>query len=156
MADGGILMGGEELSEDENGLPGGALEANAISLKTLTPSRYVKIHNIWNRDFDLPEDARKELEEDFTQEMHKVTKFKSLVVVTSELSKLGAERGSIFVEFWNVKTAQQGVKSVKGRIYDGCEIKTCYIDEELYSKYFFPQGLAVDKDEEKEADNASE
>ena len=106
MADGGILMGGEELSEDENGLPGGALEANAISLKTLTPSRYVKIHNIWNRDFDLPEDARKELEEDFTQEMHKVTKFKSLVVVTSELSKLGAERGSIFVEFWNVKTAQ--------------------------------------------------
>ena len=52
--------------------------------------------------------------------------------------KLGAELGSIFIEFWNDKTSQQGVKKVKGRIYDGCEIKTCYIEEGLYREHFFP------------------
>ena len=30
------------------------------------------------------------------------------------------------------------MKKVKGRIYDGCEIKTCYIDENLYREHFFP------------------
>jgi len=41
--DGGIEP---ELSEDDTGCPGGALGINAISLKTLTPSRYVKISNV--------------------------------------------------------------------------------------------------------------
>ena len=86
-------------------MPGGALGANAISLKTLTPSRFVKISNIWNRDFDLEEEQMRELEEDFTQEIRSVTKFKKLTVVTKELARLGAELGSIFVEFWNDKTA---------------------------------------------------
>ena len=50
-----------EASEDETGLPGGALGINAVSLKTLTPSPFVKISNVWNRDFELTEGARKEL-----------------------------------------------------------------------------------------------
>ena len=111
---------------------------NAVSLKTLTPSRYVKISNVWNRDFELTDESRIELEQDFTEELQSVTKFKKLIVVTSDMVKLGAELGSIFVEFWNDKTSQQGVKKVKGRIYDGCEIKTCYIEESLYRDHFFP------------------
>ena len=70
--------------------------------------------------------------------MNSVTKFKSLIVITKDMTKLGAELGSIFIEFWNEKTAQQGVKKVKGRIYDGCEIKTCFIEENLYCDHFFP------------------
>lgn len=42
-----------DLTDDESGLPGGALGINAISLKTLTPSKFVKISNVWNRDFEL-------------------------------------------------------------------------------------------------------
>jgi len=99
----GIEGEGSEL--EETGVPGGALGLNAVSLKTLTPSRYVKISNVWNRDFDLAEDARKELEEDFKEELHSVSKFKSLTVITKESVKLGAELGSIFVEFWNDKTS---------------------------------------------------
>lgn len=114
------------------------MDANAVSLKTLTPSRFIKISNVWNRDFELTTEAKKELVDDFSQELNSVTKFKSLTVTTKEMVKLGAEVGSIFVEFWNEKTAQQGVKKVKGRIYDGCEIKTCYIEEQLYVSYFFP------------------
>ena len=60
---------------------------------------------MWNRDFDLTDEARKELLEDFTQEMNSVTKFKSLIVITKDKVKLGAELGSIFIEFWNEKTA---------------------------------------------------
>ena len=55
-----------ELSEDDTGLPGGALGVNAISLKTLTPSKFVKISNVWNRDFELTNEAEGELRDDFT------------------------------------------------------------------------------------------
>lgn len=87
-------------------MPGGALGINAISLKTLTPSRYAKISNVWDRDFELSDEAERELKEDFTNELNSVTKFKTLTVVTKDLVRLGAELGSIFVEFWNDKTAQ--------------------------------------------------
>ena len=74
-------------------------------MKTLTPSRYVKISNVWDRDFELSVDAEKELREDFTNELNSVTKFKTLTVVAKDSVLLGAELGSIFVEFWNEKTA---------------------------------------------------
>ena len=86
-------------------MPGGALGVNAISLKTLTPSRYVKISNVWDRDFEMSGDALRELREDFTSELNSVTKFKTLTVVTKDTVRIGAELGSIFVEFWNEKTA---------------------------------------------------
>ena len=79
-----------------------------------------------------------------------MTKFKSLTVITKELSKLGAEVGSIFIEFANIKNAQAGIKKVKGRIYDGCEIKTAFISDDLYFNYFFPEMKEqVDKSSDK-------
>jgi len=90
----------------------------------------------------LTKEAHDELRDDFTHEMTSATKFKSLTVITKELARLGAEVGSIFVEFWNEKTAQLGVKKVKGRIYDGCEIRTCYIEEALYKTQFYPDFVA--------------
>ena len=77
-----------------------------------------------------------------------MTKFKKLTVITKDIVKLGAELGSVFVEFWNEKTAQQGVKKVKGRIYDGCEIKTCYIEDSLYKSHFFLEKAAASEHEE--------
>ena len=74
-------------------------------MKTLTPSRYVKISNVWDRDFEMSGDALRELREDFTSELNSVTKFKTLTVVTKDTVRIGAELGSIFVEFWNEKTA---------------------------------------------------
>lgn len=94
-----------ELSDSETGQPGGALGTNAVSLKTLTPSRFIKISNVWNRDFELTAEAKAELETDFVEEISSVTKYKKLTVVTPEFVKLGAELGSIFVEFWNDKTS---------------------------------------------------
>ena len=127
----------QEQIEDPNGLLSG-LGQNATSLKTLNPSRFVKVSNMFERDLELTDEIREELKQDFTDEMSDVAKFKSLVVINKELCKLGAEVGSIFIEYLNVKHAQAGVKKVKGRVYDGREIKTAFISESLYNDYFFP------------------
>lgn len=73
-----------------------------------------------------------------------MTKFKNMIVINRELSKLGAEVGSIFIEFANVKNAQAGIKKTKNptgepRRYDGFEIKTAFISEKLWTQYFFPE-----------------
>lgn len=47
---------------------------------------------------------------------------------------MGAEVGSVFVEFRDKKSAEIGLKLLKGRIYDGKEIKACFVDENLYYK----------------------
>ena len=54
----------------------------------------------------MTSEAESELRDDFTQELTSVTKFKRLVVVTRDSVRLGAELGSILVEFWNEKLAQ--------------------------------------------------
>ena len=47
----------------------------------------------------------------------------------NEEERLGAEVGCVFVEFRDRKSAELGLKMIKGRIYDGREIKCCYVDE---------------------------
>lgn len=42
------------------------------------------------------------------------------------------------------------MKKVKGRIYDGSEIKTCYIDENLYREHFFPDAETEPQKQEPE------
>ena len=53
---------------------------------------------------------------------------RSVRVIRNGEEKLGAEVGSIFIEFEDIKGAELGYKKVRGRIYDGLEIKVVYID----------------------------
>ena len=55
--------------------------------------------------------------------------------------RLGAEVGSIFVEFKDQKGAQLGMKKVKGRIYDGSEVRCIYVDEKLYREHLVPNQI---------------
>ena len=73
-----------------------------------------------------------ELKDDFEAEMQNIGQMRSIKVIRSGEERLGAEVGSIFCEFKDVKGAQLGMKQVKGRIYDGSEIKSVFIEEELY------------------------
>lgn len=59
--------------------------------------------------------------------------------------RLGAEVGSIFVEFKDSKGAQLGMKKVKGRIYDGSEVKCIFIDEKLYREHLVPAETAAEQ-----------
>jgi len=81
-------------------------------------------------------EAYEELREDFEGEMHDIAQLRNVKVVRNGEESLGAEVGSIFIEFKDIKGAQIAVKRIKGRIYDGSEIKTAFIDEDLYQKFF--------------------
>lgn len=114
------------------------LAAKTSSLKTLNPSRILKISNVFDREAELTPDVYEELKEDFEGEMAQITQLRSMRVVRSGEATLGSEVGSIFVEFRDKKGAELGIKKVKGRIYDGNEIKVVYIDEKLYFENLFP------------------
>ena len=112
------------------------LDAKMSSLRSLIPSRIVKVNNIFNRDIEMTAEVYEELREDFESEMHDIPQLRNVKVVRNGEEKLGAEVGSIFIEFKDVKGAIIAVKRIKGRIYDGSEIKCAYIDEQLYQEFF--------------------
>ena len=102
------------------------------SLKTLTPSKVIKISNVHNRYLELTHEAYTELSEDMEDELAPIPHFKRLKIVRNGEERLGAEVGSIFAEFLDKKSAQIALDKLKGRIYDGSKINVCFVDEELY------------------------
>lgn len=73
-----------------------------------------------------------DLYEDMENEFQKIPHLKRVKVVRNGEERLGAEVGSVFVEFRDKKSAELGLKMMKGRIYDGREIKVCFVEEQLY------------------------
>lgn len=108
------------------------LDARAASLKTMHPSRIIKISGVFDREALLSVEQYEELKDDFEAEMQHIGQLRTIRVVRSGEERLGAEVGSIFVEFKDIRGAQLGMKKVKGRIYDGSEIKCVFIDEDFY------------------------
>lgn len=104
------------------------------SLKTLSPSPIIKISNVHDRKLPLSQELQEELHDDMTGEITKadVSDTKRVKIVTEEEQRLGAETGSVFCEFRDKKDAQKALIKLKGRIYDGRQIKVCFIDETLY------------------------
>ena len=98
------------------------------SLKTLTPSPIVKISNVHNRNEELTAEAYNELLEDMEDELEEIPNLKRIKIVRNGQEKLGAEVGSIFVEFLTTKSAQAAMDKLKGRVYDGNRIQVCFID----------------------------
>ena len=84
-------------------------------------------------------DMYEELKDDFEAEMQNIGQMRTLKIIRNGEEKLGAEVGSIFVEFKDTKGAILGMKQVKGRIYYGSEIKCVFIDETLYKDHICVQ-----------------
>lgn len=114
------------------------LETTTTSLQTLNPSKIIKIFNIYDREKPLSVDEYQELQQDFEAEMQNIGQLRGVKVIRNGEERLGAEVGSIFVEFKDNKGAQLGMKKIKGRIYDGSEVKCIYIDEKLYKEHLVP------------------
>lgn len=108
------------------------LNLRAGSLKTVNPASVIKITNIFNREEELTPEIYEELYEDMEEEFKKVPHLKRIKIIRNGEEKLGAEVGSIFVEFNDRQSATHAIKKIKGRIYDGREIIATYIDEKLY------------------------
>jgi hypothetical protein len=65
-------------------------------------------------------------------ELQQIPLLNSVKVVRTGEEKLGAEVGSVFAEFGDKKSATVAIEILKGRIYDGREMKVCYLDQALY------------------------
>ena len=95
-------------------------------------SSIIKIANVVDREVVLTPDIYEDLKEDMEEEFNKIPYLKRIKIIRNGEEKLGAEVGSVFVEFRDKKSAEVALKKMKGRIYDGREIKACFIDEKLY------------------------
>lgn len=104
----------------------------ASTLKTVNVASVIKISNIFDRDEELTPELYEELFEDMEAEFSKIPHLKRIKIVRNGEERLGAEVGSVFVEFRDKKSAEIGLKLLKGRVYDGKEIKACFVDEKLY------------------------
>ena len=68
------------------------------------------------------------------QELNQIPLLNRVKVVRNGEEKLGAEVGSVFAEYGDVKSAKVAIELLKGRVYDGREMKVVYIDYDLYQK----------------------
>lgn len=75
-----------------------------------------------------------EVEADMREEFDKYGKLNETIIVRPKMRKIGAEIGCVFVEFDQVNQAEFCMKNMKGRRYDGREIKCAFIDEDVYFK----------------------
>jgi len=108
------------------------LNTKAGTLKTVNVSSVIKLFNIFDREEELTPEIYEGIKEDMDAEFSKVPHLKRVKIIRNGEEKLGAEVGSVFVEFRDKKSAEIGLKMMKGRIYDGFEIKANFIDEKLY------------------------
>lgn len=115
-----------------SGSGGAEVNLRGASLKTVAPSCVIKVSNIFDREEEMTPEVFEELKEDMEDEFSKVPHLKRIRIVRNGEDRLGAEVGCVFVEFRDKKSAELALKKIKGRIYDGREIKVTYIDEKLY------------------------
>jgi len=74
------------------------------------------------------------LKSDIQGEFERYGRVISCVVIDNKLERIGAECGSIFMEFENAKYAENAQKGIKGRRYEGKHVKTAFIEEDVYKK----------------------
>lgn len=110
----------------------GQLNMKSASLKTVAPSPVIKVSNVFDREEEMTPDQFEELKEDMEDEFCKIPHLKRIRIVRNGEERLGAEVGSVFVEFRDRKSAELALKKIKGRIYDGREIKVTFVDDKLY------------------------
>jgi RNA recognition motif-containing protein len=114
-----------------------SLNLTSGSLKTVAASNVIKVSNVFEREFELTPELYEELKEDMEDEFAKIPHLKRIKIVRNGEERLGAEVGCVFVEFRDKRSAEAALKKIKGRIYDGREIKVSYVEEKLYFKELY-------------------
>jgi len=104
----------------------------------LMSSKVIKVMNIVDqKDIDkYKEEKFNEVEADMTEEFDKYGKLNNVIIIKPKMRKIGAEVGAVFIEFDQINHAEFCMKNMKGRRYDGREIKCAFIDEDVYFKEF--------------------
>ena len=95
-------------------------------------SRIIKVMNAVDKN--KKDINYNEVLEDIKEEFEKFGNIVSSMIVKKGKEKLGAELGSIFVEFQDVHSAEIAFTSMKGKQYEEKEIKLAFLDEVVYKK----------------------
>lgn len=112
------------------------VQLNLNDNKINIASRYIKIYNACDYKEALKFDSERfeEILLDMKEEFSKYGNIVSCNITKPKQEKLGAECGSVFIEFQDTKSAELVMKQIKLKRYEGREIKVTYIDEEVYKK----------------------
>jgi hypothetical protein len=101
-------------------------------------SRVVKIMNLIDpkeaKDKSFPKEKFEEVMDDIIEELSKFGNIVSSHMIKPKNEKIGAECGSIFVEFQEQRSAENCSKAMKGKRYEGRDVKVAYLDENVFKK----------------------
>jgi RNA recognition motif-containing protein len=103
-------------------------------------SKVLKICDFLNEDEvrRLPETEFREIEADMRQEFGSVGQINFCRIVKPHQAKLGAETGSVFIEFAAPESVQAAISKMKGKKYDNHEIRLIEIPEDVFNKELRP------------------
>lgn len=101
---------------------------------SLPSTKVVKIMNLLDPKEALKMKTEKfqEILEDIKEEFTKFGSIITAIIICPKHEKIGAEVGAVFVEFNEVKSAENSMKSMKNKRYEGRELRMAYLDELVF------------------------
>jgi RNA recognition motif-containing protein len=101
-------------------------------------SRIVKVMNLVDpkeaKDSKFPKEKFEETLDDISDEFSKFGNIVSSHIIKPKNEKIGAETGSVFMEFQEQRSAENCIKTMKGKRYEGRDVKVAFIDENVFKK----------------------
>ena len=116
-------------------------------------SNVIKIMGLLGREDDsyeykLNEKEYKELYDDMNEAFSPYGKIQKILVIDEKQEKLGAEIGSVFIQYANVKGAETAYQNMSNKKYKGNEISIVFIP-----LYVFINDIVLNEDKDKGIDN---
>lgn len=103
---------------------------------SIPSSRIVKIMGLVNINDNakVQSSPYNEIMDDIKDEFEKFGHIVSAVIIKPGKEKMGGEVGAMFIEFQEMHSAEKCVLEMKGRKYEGHELKVTFIDETVFRK----------------------
>lgn len=100
-------------------------------------TRILKVWNMINPIyFHTKSNELRDLQLDIKAEFETFGKIKDIRMVMPDTARLGAEPGSLFVEYTDTTASKIASEELKKRKFDTKEIKRAYVKESMYENYF--------------------
>jgi hypothetical protein len=111
-----------------------SMELNlGTDIKSILPStRVIKAFGFIPDVTKVKQDKYDEILEDIKEEFFKFGKILSAIIIKPKMEKIGAEVGSVFVEYEESRSSELCKKALKGRRYDGKTLKLAFIEDHVY------------------------
>ena len=126
---------------------------NDNSVRNKDTSNVIKIMGLLGREDDnyenkLSEREYKELYDDMNEAFSQYGKIQKILVIGEKEEKLGAEIGSVFIQYSNVKGAETAFQNMSNKKYKGNEISIVFVP-----LYVFINDIVLNEDKEKNEQN---